>query len=162
VRGLVEGRAEPPRIALADAINGYDENALVIERRPLDRFLYCAVEGRWKLVYRPAEPEASELFDLAADPREAENLFSRRTAETLALEKRLASARPWVTEPWPRIGPKEIDRSREALEALGYTGVGERSAPPAWSFRCPEHLGAPSPQPLACPLCGSPPILVRR
>ena len=73
LRPLIEGKHEPDRIAYADQINGYDLNAGLVRSRPLDDFLYCAMDAHWKLVYRPAHPEASELFDLRADPHESVN-----------------------------------------------------------------------------------------
>ena len=34
----------------------------MVARRPLDDFLYSAMDQDWKLIYRPANPDASELF----------------------------------------------------------------------------------------------------
>src|SRR6185503_13294501 len=53
LRPLLEGTRDEPRLALADQLNGYDWNAGMVRERPLDDFLYAAVERDWKLVYRP-------------------------------------------------------------------------------------------------------------
>jgi arylsulfatase A-like enzyme len=162
LRGFIEGRAEPPRIALADAINGYDRNALQIRSRPLDDFLYCAMSARWKLVYRPAHPAASELFDLERDPGERENLFAVRADEALPLERELARRRPWVAAPFPALDTHQDVSAQRALAGLGYAGAGESSADPTWNWTCPEHADWRSPDPRNCPRCGSPPLLIAK
>jgi len=164
LRGLVEGRAEPPRCALADAINGYDENALGIRARPLDDFLYCATDARWKLVYRPAHPAESELFDLETDPRELANRFAENPGEARALEEHLAASRPWVAAPFPPLaGPQArpgAEHASRALSGLGYT-QGEVSTV-AWAWTCPRHPEFRAETDSPCPQCGSPLLLVRR
>jgi len=162
LRGLMQGRAEPPRIALADAVNGYDLNALQIRSRPLDDFLYCAMDARWKLVYRPAHPEASELFDLARDPRELQNRAAEEPARARDLERELARAAPWVTAPFPPLDPQSAAATQRALSGLGYTGGDARASGPAWRWTCPEHREWSSDERASCPRCGSPPLLIAR
>jgi arylsulfatase A-like enzyme len=162
LRGLMQGAAEAPRTALADAINGYDLNALQIRSRPLDDFLYCAMDARWKLVYRPAHPEASELFDLEHDPRETRNVFAGEAARVLELERELARRRPWVTAPYAPLDPKLAATAHQALASLGYAGGEERSSGPTWAWTCPEHKEWKSAEPANCSTCGSPPLLIAR
>jgi len=46
VSGLVNGTADgPPRVAYADAINIFDLNAGLVNERPDDALLYCAMDG---------------------------------------------------------------------------------------------------------------------
>jgi arylsulfatase A-like enzyme len=72
-----------------------------------------------RLLYRPKKPEASEIYDLAMDPRELRNLKKSppEWAEPLQteLETRLEQPVPWtVTE----VKVDELDRGQ--LRALGY------------------------------------------
>jgi arylsulfatase A-like enzyme len=179
LRGLVEGRAEAPRRALADAINGYDENALGIRSRPLDDFLYAAMDARWKLVYRPNHPEASELFDLEEDPAELRNRHGDEPGKVLELERLLASSRPFVDHPFPAMSKeggalpqpgstRSVEATRRSLAGLGYAGGGEIRTV-EWAWTCPAHPGFRSeggkedPRAgRACAECGSPLLLVRR
>ncbi len=154
LRPLMEGQDDPPRIAVADAVNGYDENCDIPFRRPLDDFLYCATDGRWKLIYRPAHAEQSELFDLVADPREAKNVFSPDAEPTIRMLRELAVRAGFV-----------VDRSRArldpwttaALESLGYVGA-THPAEPIWSWRCPVHRSVVSRRPGPCRICDEPTV----
>src|SRR5262245_36100705 len=93
--------APPARTAFADQQNGHDHNANMVESRPLDDYVYAVVDGGWKLLYRPARPAASELFDLSADPRELRNLFAQRPDQVLRLQRLLAARGGWVDRPFP-------------------------------------------------------------
>ncbi len=162
LRGLMQGRVEPPRIALADAINGYDLNALQIRSRPLDDFLYCAMDARWKLVYRPAHAAASELFDLASDPREEHNLLAAEPDRARVLARELARAAPWVTAPFPPLDPKFAAAAHRSLAGLGYTGDDARATGPTWRWTCPDHRDWTSDERAHCPRCDAPPLLIAR
>lgn len=164
LRGLMEDRADggqdPARLAFADAINGYDLNALQIRSRPLDDFLYCAMDARWKLVYRPAHPEASELFDLESDPRETRNRFAEESGRARMLEGELALRQPWVAAPFAALDPLLAASARKALSRLGYAGDEGRASGPTWSWTCAEHRDWRSLERASCPRCGSPPLLI--
>jgi arylsulfatase A-like enzyme len=165
LRGLIEGRAEPPRVAFADQINGYDWNARMVDDHPLFDFLYCAMDADWKLIYRPSRPDRSELYDLAHDPAETRNLFQERPAEVVRLEKELARRDAWVVAPFEPDGANvDPDAARTALTALGYAGSGEppRAAELRWAWTCPEHREVRVAERGRCPTCNSPLILVRR
>lgn len=115
LRPLVEGRDDELRVAYADQLNLYDTNATVVARRPDDALLHCAMDARWKLVYRPLEPQKSTLFDLHADPAETRNLYRRGHPEVLRLRR---FVRPGLVD-----GPFGEDTDPEVIErlrALGY------------------------------------------
>ena len=160
--GLMQGRAEPVgRVAFADQINLFDENATMVAERPKDDFLYCAMDRRWKLIYRPRHYDQSELYDLETDPAESINLFAERPDEAVRLLKELAREAPWVTEPFaPLEGGDEGARADalDALEALGYVGDGGTVQTNIdWRWVCPDggHASA-FPAPGTCATCGTP------
>ncbi len=161
---LLEGRAEAPRTAFADQINGYDRNASLVRERPLDDFLYAVLREGWKLVYRPAHPEASELFDLAHDPHELANRYGAEPDRVRTLLVELARQNPWVTAPFPEAAPAEgVRRARNVLQGLGYAG-NDQAAPPAsaWRWICPLHPQQVSEQNRPCPQCSGPRVPAAR
>jgi arylsulfatase A-like enzyme len=170
LRGLIEGRAEEPRLAFADSIAGYDlavgaTGKRMSDSRPLDDFLYCALDREWKLIYRPAHPEESELYHIASDPRELRNRFGVEPEQTARLLIALAEAEPWVTAPFASAAADPaLEASRGALAALGYAGDGEAVGPTAedWEWVCPRHADARSSAPSACAVCGGRPVPVAR
>ncbi len=163
--GLIEGRAEPPRVACADQINGYDWNAKMVETHPLFDFLYCAMDRDWKLIYRPSQPEKSELYDLAHDPGELVDRSAEHPEEVRRLEGELARRDGWVTAPFESDGSVvDAKAAGSALDALGYSGGGEatKAAEIRWAWTCPEHSSVRAADRGRCPTCGSPLIPVRR
>ena len=134
LRGLIDGVSEPPRVAYADQINGFDYNASMVTRRPEARFLYALAKGNWKLIYRPVDPSTSELYDLSADPAELVNLFGQRADVAKELMRDLAERSPWVLEPFASgDGPGASEDAQALLEALGYAGGGEQGES-VWSW----------------------------
>lgn len=162
LRALIEGRPDEPRVALADQINGYDWNAGMVRRRPLDDFVYAIVEQEWKLLYRPRHFAKSELFHLPDDPREEHDLFAARPEVAQRLLTALAEAAPWVTSPFERLSNGELDAeaARRALDDLGYTG--EEPVDAEWAWTCPVHRDARRDVAGPCPTCGLPPLLIGR
>lgn len=141
LRGLMEGRDEPGRLALADQINGFDLNADLVAARPLDDFLYAAMDQEWKLIYRPTNPDASELYNLSRDPKESQNLYAERPEEAQRLLEILARHEPWVITPFLPAGDSEdLAAIREALTALGYLGGSDAAAGLDWAWACPDNL----------------------
>ena len=91
------------------------------EKRPDDDLMYVAMYRRWKLLYRPTHPKDNELYDLASDPHERENVYRADHAEAGRLKQHLARSSPWVTEPFSDDGAAGLGANEmRALEALGY------------------------------------------
>ncbi len=124
---LLRGEDEPPRIAYADALNEFDRNARLRESRPQDLLLYAAMDARWKLIHRPRDPAASELYDLAADPDESENLFTPDHPEARRLLEHLRARGPFRLEGFGASSAS--DAEREAMDGLGYVGDDEPDDP---------------------------------
>jgi arylsulfatase A-like enzyme len=134
LRALIDGGEDEARTAYADQINGFDYNARMVENRPQAKFLYVVASNGWKLIYRPVDPDTSELYDLRADPREQDNRFKAEPAKAKALMRDLAARQPWVLDPFQADesdGPS--DEAQSVLEALGYTGGGGQSTG-VWSW----------------------------
>jgi tetratricopeptide (TPR) repeat protein len=102
---LAAGREEPPADSYFEALSS-----------SLDRGwapLYGIVSGSLKYVDLPLP----ELYDLARDPQEQENLVARRPDDVQRLRSRLARIRAG-----DRVGPRVAENAEtaERLRALGY------------------------------------------
>ena len=134
LRPLINGESESPRVAYADQINGFDYNAHMVTNRPQAKFLFVVVLDGWKLIYRPVDPNTSELYDLNNDPREQQDHFASEPEKAKDLMRELASRQPWVLEPFQADGSAgPSDEAQSVLEALGYTGGGGQSES-VWSW----------------------------
>lgn len=164
LRPLIEGRPDAPRIAFADQINGYDLAERMLRYRPRDDFLYCAMDARWKLIYRPAHPNSSELYDLASDPKELRNVFDEHPEEARRLQLELARHGGWVTAPFPPDATAgDTQAARDALAQLGYAdGAVPIPSDQAWSWTCAVHRDVTLDERKPCPQCGEPLLLVRK
>jgi arylsulfatase A-like enzyme len=138
LRDLIEGSPESSRSAYADQINGYDLNATMIKDHPDAAFLYCLIDGDWKLTYRPHMPQRSELFNLSDDPGELTNLFDERPQVATRLLTDLARRRPWVLQPFEADGTQDPDAIK-ALNALGYASADGSEGAQEWAWTCPLH-----------------------
>jgi arylsulfatase A-like enzyme len=114
---LVSGEPEEPRIAYADQLNLFDLDAGMVERRPNDDLLFCAMDRSWKLIYRPLHPEFSELFYLPDDPGEKENLYDPNHPQAQRLLRFLEQSGGFVDSPF---GDSLDEDTLERLRALGY------------------------------------------
>jgi len=123
---LVGEKARTPRLAYADALNLYDLNSAVVQRRPNDDLLYSVIEYPWKLIYRSLRPDESELYDLGSDPDEAVNLYASETEQANRLVEVLHELDGFVDQPFGDgvSDPEVIER----LRALGYVD-GDAGAP---------------------------------
>lgn len=164
LRKLIEGGADEKRLAFGDQINGYDTNAGMAYRedRRFDQFLYMVVDWPHKLIYRPLHPERSELYDIAADPDEARNLYESEPALAMRLRRELAKTNPWVPGPYESAdGAEQDEASKRALAELGYTSG--QTVDPSWSWTCPEHMDESLEGPKSrCGKCQSPPLMIKR
>ena len=130
LRGLMEGKSEPPRLAYADQINKYDlVSASISQRRPKDDLLYCAMDRTWKLIYRYSYPDESELYNLADDPHELNNLFARYPDQVRRLKAVLDECNGYVTAPFTDADLPD-DATLRALESLGYVGGSDEDEEP--------------------------------
>ena len=162
LRPLWNGEETASRSAFMDQINGYDLNAKMVEARPQDAFLYGVVDAGWKLIWRPHMPDASELYELRADPREARNLYASERAQVVRLQKLLAARGGFVTAPFPPELGGDAAAVRAALAGLGYAGGASEYLDARWAWFCPDHPAARETEPLPCRRCGSAPLLVSR
>lgn len=164
LRKLVEGQADDPRVAFADAQNGYDLNVKSLAARPYEDFVYTAIDYPWKLIYRPLHPEHDELFDLARDPRELHDCSSSEKAHVLRLEHLLAKNAPWVSGPFAAIENSSVseESAGKMLGDLGYVAGEWPGNDVRFAFACPDHRETLFDMPEHCPHCSAPPILVRR
>jgi choline-sulfatase len=107
---VIEGAAEPE-----------PERPLFAHRlhTGTDKQLWSIVRGRWKLI---ESVDGVELYDLAADPRETEDLSAGEAARVAALRRELEefrrSAQPVGAE---RVDVELDAKQLEALRELGYT-----------------------------------------
>ncbi len=126
LRPLLEGRAEPPRPAYADALNKFDQNSNLHKQRPRDGLLYAVIQGDWKLIHNDEHADAHQLYNLANDPEESRNLFTQRPERARELKALLDSWQPYQREPFSS-GPLDPAALR-ALQSLGYVGDTEEAA----------------------------------
>lgn len=114
---LVRG-TDPARQALFDGRRVFAFRGK--EARP--DALWAVVDGNWKLIENDASG-AVELFDLAADPGEQENLAGSRPERLASLREVLAAFRESAKAPDPTTVEVELDDELyEDLKSLGYTG----------------------------------------
>jgi len=145
LRPLMEGEASPPRIAYADQINGYDSNASMVVKRPDAKYLFCVIDGDWKLTYRPHMIQASELYNLRDDPDELDNVINAHPDIWRRLMADLASRNPWVLSHFDDDGSADPDVIAQ-LQALGYGGSDSETASEEWQWTCPGHVKARFPE----------------
>ncbi len=118
LRGLMEGRTEPPRTAYAELLAAYDANSGFRKLRPRDALIHAFLDGPWKIIVHPQQPEANELYNLESDPGELENLYAARPAVARRMTARLRELDPFVSQPFTS-GAVDTE-AYERLKALGY------------------------------------------
>lgn len=65
----------------------------------IEPFRAAVREGDWKLVWKPTLPPSVELFDLAKDPSEKDNLAARHPEKVAALQKRITELSTQAAKP---------------------------------------------------------------
>jgi arylsulfatase A-like enzyme len=65
----------------------------------IEPFRAAVREGDWKLVWRPPLPSSCELYDLAQDPYEKNNLASNHSEKVTELQKRIEELAKQSTKP---------------------------------------------------------------
>ena len=113
-----EGEAQPDGDGVAFA--QIDQAWGRTEARP--RPMVAVNQGRWRLIYRAASPERSELYDTSEDPLEQQDLAEEQPevlAELNVMASGYLQSRP---PPWGEDTPTvEIDEMElNQLRALGY------------------------------------------
>lgn len=115
LRGLIEGRVEEksaPTIAYSET----SSPKVRYQRSPL----FSLIESDDKLIYHSEEPEKSELYDLARDPLETENLFHQRPARSRELIEKIEQLQEKTTVDLDHIVVDQDKSRRDKLKALGY------------------------------------------
>lgn len=121
---LIEGRDESPRMGYAEALNTLDAHApekLPDHQRDL---LFSVVDNDWKLIYHREFPENSELYHLAEDPIEMNNVIDAYPEEAKRLMAWLSRSKAMeleLREPEKPMDPEALQK----LEALGYLQTGD-------------------------------------
>jgi len=121
LRGLMDGRPEPPRTGYAEALNTLDlhtPDPLPQQHRDL---LFCVVEPPWKLIYHFNTPDNSELYNLASDPQERHNVAAQYRDEVTRLAAVLNESGAMeveIVEPNSPLDQEAIEK----LRSLGYLG----------------------------------------
>lgn len=116
---LARGGPDDGRVAYADALNLLDAHAPQKMRPEYDDNLFCAQDGRWKLIWHETRPENVELFDFESDPEELRNLAEQHPEQVARLKAFLDERRAMEVQP-PEAGAKAPDKG--ALKELGYIG----------------------------------------
>jgi arylsulfatase A-like enzyme len=80
--------------------------------------LFCLIEGEWKYIHHYRYTEESELYNLAQDPDESENLLDSRPELVAGFRERLDALRVFQFDRAAGEGMSEADRQR--LRSLGY------------------------------------------
>ena len=125
LRALVERPGSERRLAYAEALNRFDLNSTVTQKRPSAGNLYSLGDGTWKLIYHPDAPDESELYHLGEDPGELRNRYREDPEEARRLLAILDEWQPFRTEPFPAVGDAPSEDSLRALRELGYVGEDE-------------------------------------
>jgi arylsulfatase A-like enzyme len=120
LRPLIQGETESePRVGYAEALNTLDTHSPgSLPRRQKD-LLFSIVEQDWKLIYHQEHPKNSELYHLATDPQELQNVIEQHPEEAKRLMAQLRASGGLEIEVIHREGgedPEMIDR----LRSLGY------------------------------------------
>ncbi len=121
---MVHGRSLVPALVNNTplGIEAYLEAFLRIRSDPCDRRVGWRTE-EWKYIYAPQNPQlAEELYHLPSDPRERQNLASRRPDVVTMLRQRIEAIQqgPIAPNPGQVMSPEEQAQIEKRLVELGY------------------------------------------
>ncbi len=117
---LTAARGEPPPDDDGVAFAQIDQRWARMEELPAP--MVAVNQGRWRLIYRAAAPNRTELYDKWDDPAEQRNLAGQQSDLTEALRETAAAYLESPPPPWgERPQQLEIDEVLlNQLRALGY------------------------------------------
>ena len=104
------------------ALEAYLEAFLRIRSDPRNRRVGWRTE-EWKYIYAPQNPSlAQELYHLLSDPRERENMATRRPEMVVTLRQRIEALQqgPIAANPGQTMSPEEQAAIEKRLVELGY------------------------------------------
>jgi iduronate 2-sulfatase len=114
---LMQAAAKQEAVATPHSISYLDQTWGRIDGEPAP--LVSIRNDSQRLMHRPKKPDASEIYDLAKDPREQRNLRGSPPEWAEALEAELET-RLEEPIPWTPTEVKVNDMERNQLRALGY------------------------------------------
>ncbi len=114
------GQAGQQLTAYADSINilTYPRLKPATQVDHKDDKLYCLMKGNYKLIYHQLQPDQTEFYDLAHDPRELHNLAPSNPQEMKAMIADLMSLDA-LSDIMPGMTQTDTERF-EQLKSLGY------------------------------------------
>ena len=116
---LLNGQPEEPRLAYAESLNRYSNNA-PIKQLPANcrDDLFCVMDKKWKLIWHKHQPGNVELFDLEEDPEEVKNVAADHPDQVERL-KRVLDERGSFNVPFDPEVDGQSNRTQLLIE-LGY------------------------------------------
>lgn len=142
---LWRGESEPQRrMAYADALNLLDDHSPKEKNLPPHQYdnLFAASDGPWKYVWHQTQPEHSELYHLAQDPLESENLYRPDHPEAQRLHAWLMERKPDRVQ---AMGESVDGPNASTLRAMGYGGDEEPEYNPIQDHDDPGKLEPDNP-----------------
>ncbi len=125
----MQGRSLLPLIY--NETEGWEQAPVVMETEaPWNNFGWSPLRAVRHQGFKYVEAPRPELYDLAADPGETENVYEQNRGRAEAMKKTLERQRKLLAENALKGGARPMDReTRESLASLGYLftgGQGER------------------------------------
>ena len=105
-------------VAYADSVNMLTYGSASGFSDDKNEMLFAVIDGRWKYIHHLIREQESELYDLALDPGELENLYASRPEHVERLRQDLAAR---AFQPDARQGRGQMSHDDlERLRSLGY------------------------------------------
>jgi arylsulfatase A-like enzyme len=120
LRAMLEGETESrPRIGYAEALNTLDTHCPKALPEQQHDLLFAILDRDWKLIFHKEHPENSELYHLATDPAELQNVFAAHPEERERLMALLEASGGLEIDIDTRVAPQDPEML-EKLRSLGY------------------------------------------